>query len=120
MSGHEQNRTTETYLISARNFSPYFVSNLELPVAKGVAAEACPCVTHSFMRIQCFFARRFSCQCAKDKKIASGLSMKMVNQLEQMSIEVVPENDIYHETREIECSSRHLSNVKTITNKVSI
>ena len=32
---------------------PYFVSNLELPVVKGVAAEACENVTNSFMRIQC-------------------------------------------------------------------
>ena len=52
-----------------------------------------------------FIARRFSCQCAKDKKIASGLSQKMANQLEQMSLEVVTENDIYHETRENQCSS---------------
>ena len=56
------------------------------------------------MREITVFARRFSCQCAKDKKIASGLSVKMANQPEQMSMEVVPENDI-HKTRENECSS---------------
>ena len=66
-----------------------------------------------------FIARRFSCQCAKDRKSVSGLSQKMANQLEKMSLEELFQKLTFilkHEKNA--CSSLFLFNLKTITNKV--